>query len=589
MVRLYLNNQEVIVDSSSSVKITRENPYITQSDSYTLDVSLPLSILQNRVFFGNIQRLDTTKSNTEIDARLMNGNDILLEGTARIIQSSELDVKVQLANGISALKIAAKELEEYIDVLIDEPSVKSSYQSDGEDWHCLDYGPIEIANHKGYGAILHDKTSDLVVNAAGGDIYGRWTYNIVSECPRLIDIAYLVAEKLGYELDLSYLPEACSHIYVISSIPGNIGRKLPHWTVKQFLAEFQNFFGCAFVRAGNRLLKLIPLSSFIDNQVTSITPSDEYKVDYSKDDVSKGVMNSNIEFSMTESDTEIVDEDILEQATHDVTYQSIGEMENAFIADNPVTKLRKIYRCDGEIYVGWEKDEDVYELRKVAPFNPLIRFENKDSVELKIAPAFMEEDVDCEVSLMVGSSTVDRPRTFKYTCHLPKVDNPFGIKVMKPIGEPDSSTLQDLIEGNENIVSEEDKSDIMSVAFIDGLEEKIKVENEDGSYYTGVQIHLAYTDCNFKKQFTNNRRKWSFSLNELQGCDFYLGQLHKIGFHCDGKVKYTVKFTSIAIPDPTDIFIINGKEFACEKIEADVRDGELEHLMTGYFYSLSRS
>lgn len=588
MVKLFLDNTEVIIDSAQSIKVTKENPYLTQSESYTLDVSLPLSILQNRQFFGNMQRIDTTKSNREYSARLMNGNDIILEGTARIVQSTDLVVKVQLANGVSALKMSSEQEGEYIDNLITEPSVRNWAQSDGEDWHCLDYGPIEIARHKGYGAILYDQSSELVVNAAAGTIYNQWRYNAVSECPRLIDVAFLVAEALGYELDLTYLPEACEHIYIMSSIQGNIGKKLPHWTVKEFLEEFQNFFGCAFVRDGNRRLKLSPLSSFVNNKATSITPVDGCQVDYGQEDGTKGVMSSNLEFSMTESDTEIIDQEILEQAVYDETYQSIGAMENAFLADNIITKMRKIYRCNGEVYVGWEKDENAYELQKVAPFNPLIRFEGNGSVGLKIAPAYIEQDVECEVSLRYNS-TEGQTKVFKYTAHLPKVDNPFGITLMKKNGDPDSSTLQDLIEGTEKITSEDEKSDIMSVAFVDGLEERIKLEAEDGSSYSNVPIHLAFTDCNFKKQFTNNRKKWSFSLNELQGYEFYLGQMHKIGFHTEGKVKYIVKFISEAIPSPTDIFIINGKEFACEKIEADIKEGELDNLMTGYFYGLTRS
>lgn len=588
MVKLFLENTEVIIDSTQSIKVTKENPYLTQSESYTLDVSLPLSILQNRQFFGNMQRIDTTKSNREYSARLMNGNDIILEGTARIVQSTDLVVKVQLANGVSALKMSSEQEGEYIDALITEPSVRNWAQSDGEDWHCLDYGPIEIARHKGYGAILYDQSSELVVNAAAGTIYNQWRYNAVSECPRLIDVAFLVAEELGYELDLTYLPEACEHIYIMSSIQGNIGKKLPHWTVKEFLEEFQNFFGCAFVRDGNRRLKLSPLSSFINNKATSITPVDGCQVDYGQEDGTKGVMSSNLEFSMTESDTEIIDQEILEQAVYDETYQSIGAMENAFLADNIITKMRKIYRCNGEVYVGWEKDENSYELQKVAPFNPMIRFEGNGSVGLKIAPAYIEQDVECEVALRYNS-TEGQTKVFKYTAHLPKVDNPFGITLMKKNGDPDSSTLQDLIEGTEKITSEDEKSDIMSVAFVDGLEERIKLEAEDGSSYSNVPIHLAFTDCNFKKQFTNNRKKWSFSLNELQGYDFFLGQMHQIGFHTEGKVKYIVKFISEAIPSPTDIFIINGKEFACEKIEADIKEGELDNLMTGYFYGLTRS
>ena len=45
-VKLFLANQEVITDSSQEIRITKENPYFTLSDSYTLDVTIPLSILQ---------------------------------------------------------------------------------------------------------------------------------------------------------------------------------------------------------------------------------------------------------------------------------------------------------------------------------------------------------------------------------------------------------------------------------------------------------------------------------------------------------------------------------------------------------------
>lgn len=51
MIELYLNNQRVFTDTSKTVKLTKENPYFTQSGSYTLDVSIPMDILENRQFF----------------------------------------------------------------------------------------------------------------------------------------------------------------------------------------------------------------------------------------------------------------------------------------------------------------------------------------------------------------------------------------------------------------------------------------------------------------------------------------------------------------------------------------------------------
>ena len=125
----------------------------------------------------------------------------------------------------------------------------------------------------------------------------------------------------------------------------------------------------------------------------------------------------------------------------------------------------------------------------------------------------------------------------------------------------------------------------MSVAFLDGREETVTaVDNRDRT--VSYQIHLAFTDYSFKKQLSNNRSKWSFSLNDLTGYDFYLGQLHKINFRCSHNVKHIFKFLSDYIPDADNVFIIGGKRYACEKIEASIKQGDLDKLMTGYFYEI---
>ena len=127
----------------------------------------------------------------------------------------------------------------------------------------------------------------------------------------------------------------------------------------------------------------------------------------------------------------------------------------------------------------------------------------------------------------------------------------------------------------------------MSVAFLDGREETVTAVTEHfGGKSVSYQIHLAFTDYNFKKQLSNNRSKWSFSLKDLNGYDFYLGQLHKINFRCSHNVKHIFKFLSDSIPDADNIFIIGGKRYACEKIEASIKQGDLDKLMTGYFYEI---
>ena len=592
-VRLILDNTEVITDSSQEIKITRENPYFTLSDSYTLDVSIPLSILQNRKFFGSIQKIEKKREYKEFACRLYCSNSLLMEGTARIVQSTESVVKVQLACGVSALKMSSEQEGTYIDNLITE---KEGWQLNLTSM--LDYGPTSDATldnimggtHTGYGFPVLDNTNDIVVNIADADFLLARSCTYVSECPRLLDVARLIASKMGYTLDMSILPAACNSIYIVSATHGNLGKKIPHWTVKEFFKQFQNFFGCTLVRSGNKALRLVPLDNFAQNPVTTIEPLSEFQAEYSKDDDAEGIMNRNVEFEMENSTSETVDEEILEQAKYTSEYSDAGVMNNAFRNETEAVRMHKIYNLNGEIYVGWEKDDNNYDLKRVAPFNPLKRFEGADSVKLKISPAYIEEDYECTIYAS-HDLLYDSPHAHTFNVHLPSVSNPFGQSInfgYNPSGNENQEsgpTLQSLVEGSESIVSNEEKSDIMSVAFLDGREETVTaVDNQERT--VSYQIHLAFTDYNFKKQLSNNRSKWSFSLNDLTGYDFYLGQLHKINFRCSHNVKHIFKFLSDYIPDADNVFIIGGKRYACEKIEASIKQGDLDKLMTGYFYEI---
>jgi hypothetical protein len=510
------------------------------------------------------------------------------------VQSTEAVVKVQLACGVSALKMSSEQEGTYIDNLLTE---KEGWQINLTGM--LDYGPtsdatldnIMGASHTGYGFPVLDSTNDIVVNIADADFLMARSCTYISECPRLLDVARLIASKMGYTLDLSILPAACNDIFIVSATHGNLGKNIPHWTVKEFFKQFQNFFGCTLVRRGNKLLRLVPLDSFAQNPVTTINPLNEFQAEYSKDQDAEGIMNRNVEFEMENSTSETVDEEILEQAKYTSEYSDAGIMINAFLNETEAVRMHKIYKLNGELYVGWEKEENNYDLKRVAPFNPLKRFEGADSVKLKISPAYIEEDVECTIK--ATHDLFVSPYDHKLKISIPSVSNPFGQNIKygynpsENEGQENSPTLQSLVEGSESIVSNEEKSDIMSVAFLDGKEETVTaVSDVYGEQSVSYQIHLAFTDYNFKKQLTNNRSKWSFSLNELSGYDFYLGQLHKISFRCSHNVKHIFKFLSDYIPEADNVFIIGGKRYACEKIEASIKQGNLDKLMTGYFYEI---
>ena len=78
---------------------------------------------------------------------------------------------------------------------------------------------------------------------------------------------------------------------------------------------------------------------------------------------------------------------------------------------------------------------------------------------------------------------------------------------------------------------------------------------------------------------------WSLSLRQSEATH-YLGQLHNTGFSFNTKAKHTFRFIADTMPDPTDVFLIHGKLYGCEKIEANVTEEGFDRLMTGYFYEM---
>ena len=151
--------------------------------------------------------------------------------------------------------------------------------------------------------------------------------------------------------------------------------------------------------------------------------------------------------------------------------------------------------------------------------------------------------------------------------------------------------MQGLIEGTESIVDNEDKPDVINVVFIDGQLETVNVTKDVNGHDLprafSADVCLAFTDYDYKKQLTNNHQRWSFSLQPLENYDFYMGQLHVLGFECNRKVKHVFKFLADQMPDPTNIFVIRNKRYGCEKIEANVNEEGYDKLMTGYFYEMS--
>lgn len=577
MVQLFLDGVLIIPDASTSITVTKENPYFTLSDSYTLEISAPLDIYGNKRFFGSIQRTEKSKSCAEYKARLLADNKQILVGKARITQLNEKEVKLQLTTGVSALKMTADNGQMYIDEM-DLGDVIESYLS----------APIEGNSYLdvmkfGREIPIWDTSNDVGVNIPNfiQNILLPPTHgsSYVAYCISLMGAAVSIAYKLGYDLRFLRLPAACANIYIVSPVGSKkIKKKLPHWTVSEFFEQLQNFFGCMIEEGNGYSLYMSPLKEYIDRQKYYLEPSDELEVDYTEEDELGGVVNSNIEYKLNSSDTEVIDDDILKKAKGIVYCENFSDAWNKMVNNNE-NKKSFIYDVDGLKYIAWENGEYL-ELKRIAPFNPLNRYPDSDMKEIKISPVYIGDTRD--IDIYWGNTKR------QYSARVPEVSNPYEPRHRVSAEQEDEEVvdLQALIEG-ETESSSSGKEDVISVAFLgDQKTFIIKNPNSDDDDYK-LSIKFAFTDAKYKTQRNDYSPSWSLSLNEVKGYEFYLGELHKLPFRINKKCKYKIKFESDNIPDPKNIFIIRNKMFGCEKIEATIENDVLSRQMTGYFYELT--
>ena len=57
MITCIINGHKAYPNSTSSIKVTYANQYVTDDGEYTYDITFPMNILENRVIFKNVSRL----------------------------------------------------------------------------------------------------------------------------------------------------------------------------------------------------------------------------------------------------------------------------------------------------------------------------------------------------------------------------------------------------------------------------------------------------------------------------------------------------------------------------------------------------
>ena len=108
--------------------------------------------------------------------------------------------------------------------------------------------------------------------------------------------------------------------------------------------------------------------------------------------------------------------------------------------------------------------------------------------------------------------------------------------------------------------------------------DKIYIGYWDGGQIYGAELHPYIDTIDFISGSTYLIRPQTLDISTINE-DKYMNDIT-----LDKSVKYTFKFLADSIPNPRDMFYIQGRRYICEKITATFTEEGMSQLLKGDFY-----
>lgn len=437
MLQLYIDGRPVTIKQGTSIRLTRENPFMTQSGDYTLDVTLPLAgCPDNLAVFGPIHRPESSAlplAGHTYPMQLIDGV-VNLDGTAIIQSVTQDEVKLQLTAGMSGLRHALDGTDkQYITDLdlgrawdelpafildeggyeeIDTPRMAailfhSHDNITGSDGRTYSTHTIRFGNYRQTSALclpLYSTSDDVLTNksyfrevgTSGQKFYalmGRPTdsgyiYATVTPMPYLYQVVRRVVEAFGYRLDDSHLPQGHPfyHIFIVSAASTlDIAKMLPKWTPQELLRHIENLLGVNFNTDGDTVFLRSNADTapggWYSQTIALHDVTDDTTTDIEKDETDAGDTSrtGNVDYQWDDIDAAVRLPDEVFESAEVLHMKDYNEIAAHFAALRPADRARSNYlyiddRTGRRFAILHTDDEQrVYELCRVDQFAPLLR------------------------------------------------------------------------------------------------------------------------------------------------------------------------------------------------------------------------
>ena len=623
MITCIINGHRAYPISTSSIKVTYANQYVTDDGEYTYDITFPMDILANREIFKNVSRFEVAKNIAKYDdCKLYVDSRIIMSGVGTILSVNQNEVKLQIVGGKSRIKFSEKMTKHYIDEMDLGIADKPGYTVDKgwsqgfknlqkiNDIYRLDDDKSKFLGVEGKWCFVpvRDETNDMIANFVGVDKTKQFIgYNApfimnLAVQPNLMHIFRKVVEYEGYTLkrnDFDCKP--WNLLYIASAYKTRELRKaLPHWSSYTFIEEFRKLFNATIVF--DDILKtcsVINSSELTTTDSIKIEPMDEYTTDYDEDGSISTSSTANLEYNLGGSANrgsyEVISKKVFEnfENFHSEEISLDHQFVSTTLLWSEKKKRQTIIENFGDYYIYVEDENGKKSWKLAGVWSPLIRDKSsEDYVDLNISPAAqVVEDINFKTGLLE-----DKYYEKRCLLSIPNDKEPDSKESDVDDDGFSYTSVQDAIDDESTLDKSEDDQECMNIFFILPGRVQIGGPNQTSlswvgnksrwpQFLTDYRINADYRYSGIADIFYDF---YSLSLRKKREIGTTcLGSLHDNGLRIDNKNCMEIKFKSDEIPDPSKIYIIRNKKFVCAKIEMEVKDDAIEPIYTGYFYMLS--
>ena len=623
MITCIINGHKAYPISTSSIKVTYANQYVTDDGEYTYDITFPMNILENRVIFKNVSRLEVKKNVAKYDdCKLFCNSQLIMSGVGTILSVNEKEIKLQIVGGKSRIKFNDRMTKHYIDEIPFGTADKPGYTVDKgwsqgfknlqkiNDIYRLNEDKSQFLGVEGKWCFVpvRDETNDMIANFVGVDRTKQFIgYNApyivnLAVQPNLMYIFRKVVEYEGYTLkrnDFDCKP--WNLLYIASAYKTReLCKALPHWSSYTYIEEFRKLFNATIVF--DDILKtcsVINASELATADSLEIEPLDEYTTDYDEDGSFSTSSTANLEYNLGNSanrgNYEVISKKVFDNFEIVHSKELMGankQFASTTLSWSEKQKRQTIIENFGNYYVYMVDENDNKSWKPVGIWSPLIRDSSSDDfIDLNISPvAQVVENINFKSGLL-------EDKYYERRCLLSMPNDKESDSKEYDVDDDGYSytSVQDALDDESALDNSEDEQECMNIFFIlpgrvqstDGSTTKLSWVGEKSrwpQFLTDYRINEGFRlgIAHFEDSY--------FSLSLCMKSEFgttSLGTLHANGLKIDNKNCMEVKFKSDDIPDPSKIYIIRNKRFVCEKIEMEVKDDAIEPVYTGYFYMLS--